>query len=119
MMGKRDDVDESCGDEEGGYLINYEQANEDGLDHSTVNGQPPASLDEDEVRSSPLEIKNQQIHANDEESVGKRVRNQLKVQKPTLKRSTRTKTAPDLFDNCAVVSVKDPMTLKYAMESFD
>lgn len=74
MMGKhhqvnRNDVDECFGDEEDGYIINSEEGNQNGLSHLTTIGQSPAPLDENEVRSSPMDIKQQQIPENDEESV--------------------------------------------------
>lgn len=63
---------------------------EDELSRSRDIKQSPAPLDGNEIRSSPLEINQEQIQANDEKSVGQQADNQVKALYPTPRSSTRT-----------------------------
>lgn len=72
-------VDESFGDEEDDDSIKNKQINEDWLDLSTAIGQSPATSHGNEVRSSPVEMKEQNLHENDKTSAGEQVCNQVKV----------------------------------------
>lgn len=59
----KDDADVSLGDEEEDDVINDEQDKEHELDPSTVIGQSTSTVDDNEVKSSLLEINQQQIAA--------------------------------------------------------
>lgn len=98
-------------------LLIFKMINEDGLNFSTAISRFSAPPDRNEVSSFHLEIKQQQIPENDEESVGEQVHNPIEALDPTLRRSTTTRNAPDRIEHYAMVAVEAPGTLKKAMES--